>query len=93
MPSKNSLAALKTKDVSPNSLPSQAQFLKMTASVSKAWRKAKPIAEKASKPITLKFTPAEFELIEDKAGLINKATFIKSILSEQTTLLQEETEE
>jgi len=51
-------------------------------------RRPKPAAEKASKPITLKFTQAEFDKISEKAGLINKATLLKRLLLDETDLLK-----
>jgi hypothetical protein len=86
---KNSLAALKSTDNSVNQLPTGS---KPAVSVS-VGRKAKPASEKASKAITLKFTEAEFALIEEKSGLIPNATYLKNELrgmfkSEQVVSVQ-----
>ncbi len=75
---KNSLAAIKNADNSKNSLPLTPK--------SKAGRKAKPTAEKASRPITLKFTEVELELIERRSGLVPNATYLKQLLIENTDL-------
>lgn len=77
---KNGLSGLDPvpTDKSKNSLPGQR----------KLGRKAKPLAEKASEAITLKFTKAELALIEDKSGLVAKATFLKDLLVRKTDLLK-----
>lgn len=78
---KNSLAAIKSTDNSKNNLPLTPK--------SKAGRKAKPKSEKASRPITLKFTEQELALIEERSGLIPNATFLKELLREHTDLLKQ----
>lgn len=75
---KNSLAAIKNADNSKNSLPLTPK--------SKAGRKAKPKSDKASKPVTLKFTESELELIEQRSGLVPNATYLKQLLIENTDL-------
>ena len=76
---KNSIFQIKT-DNSKNKLPSSAK--------NNVGRKAKAVEDKASKPITLKFTPAEFDAIVEKAGLTNKATFLKDFLMNKAGLLK-----
>ncbi|MGK0271322.1 MAG: hypothetical protein ACI88H_001980 [Cocleimonas sp.] len=78
--SKNSLANVKKDMGDSSTLP--------TVQVIKLGRRPKPEAEKASKPITLKFTQAEFDKISKKAGMINKATLLKKLLLDETDLLK-----
>lgn len=81
---KNSLAAIKSKDNSKNSLADY------SVKKSNAGRKPKPEDEKATNPITLKFTKKELEQIEEKAGLIPKATYLKSLLMQETSIFGED---
>ena len=83
--SKNSLAALKTEDKSKNSLPTTT---KATVRGAALGRKAKPLADKAKNPITLKFTDAELEKIQKVAGLTPKATLLKELLLKETSLFK-----
>ena len=82
---KNDLSQFKKKgaDNSKNSLPSNDKPKPQGVG-----RKAKPKAEKASKPITLKFTERELELIEAQSGLIPNATYLKQLLITQTDLFK-----
>jgi hypothetical protein len=81
--SNNSLKKLK-EDAAPNAaLPTGSKV-----EVVKLGRKPKPESEKANKPITLKFTQAEFDKISKKAGMINKATLLKKLLLDETNLLK-----
>lgn len=82
--SKNSLAALKSKDNSKNSLPTEPKQPGIVA----MGRKAKPLAEKAKNPITLKFTDVELAQIEKIAGLVPKATLLKQLLLTETSLFK-----
>lgn len=79
---KNSLAAIKSKDNSKNSLTDY------SVKKSNAGRKPKPEEEKATHPITLKFTQKELEQIEKKAGLIPKATYLKNKLIHEASLFE-----
>lgn len=82
---KNDLSQFKNKatDNSKNSLPSNEKIKSQGVG-----RKAKPKAEKASKPITLKFTESELSTIEDKSGLVPNATYLKQLLLAQTDLFK-----
>jgi len=75
---KNSLAGLASTDNSKNTLP--------TGESPQLGRKAKPVAEKARNPITLKFTDAELKIINEQAGLTAKATYLKHLLLAETQL-------
>lgn len=82
---KNDLTKFKGRGVdnSKNALPS-----KEKPKAQGVGRKPKPAAEKASKPITLKFTEGELKIIEDKSGLVPNATYLKNLLLTQTDLFQ-----
>lgn len=84
MPSKNSLSALKvnSKNTLNNLEKSQIQ------QNSPAWRKPKPKAEKQSELIGLRFTPSEYKQIEQKAGLVPIATYLKDALFSQTDVFK-----
>lgn len=85
MPSKNDLSQLKVK--SKNTL----QNIKSTENRSikgSVWRKPKPIAEKQSEMIGLRFTKQEHQLIKDKAGLVPIATYLKNALFTQTDVFE-----
>jgi hypothetical protein len=84
--SKNSLASIKNEAAPNASLPKNPP--KPEVNEIKLGRKPKPEAEKSSKPITLKFTPAEFDKITKKAGLVNKATLLKQLLLTETSLFK-----
>lgn len=67
--------------------PLAAQKLKTAEETSnvqpaKAGRKPKPVNEKQSEPITLKFTPSEFQIISEMSGDVANATFLKKRLIE-----------
>lgn len=79
---KNSLAGVKSTDNSKNALPTD------KPKSQGAGRKAKSKAEKASKPVTLKFTESEMKAIEEKSGLVPNATFLKQLLLTQTDLFK-----
>jgi len=80
---KNSLAGVKSPDKSKNALPTDEKPTSQGVG-----RKAKPKAEKASKPVTLKFTESELKVIEEKSGLVPNATFLKQMLLTQTDLFK-----
>lgn len=80
----NDLSKFKSDvDNSKNDLPTSAK--KPSAGVG---RKAKAVSEKASKPITLKFTESELAIIEKKSGLIPNATYLKELLVKQSDLFK-----
>jgi hypothetical protein len=81
--SNNSLAKVKSESSTLPTEPSNPTVLEI-----RLGRRPKPEAERASKPITLKFTQAEFDKISKKAGLINKATLLKKLLLDETDLLK-----
>ena len=80
--SKNSLAGINQIDKSRNELPNNNKPIQKQMG-----RRSKPRHEKASKPITLKFTESEFDIIENKSGLIPNATYLKNLLLTKTDLL------
>ena len=86
MPSKNDLSVLKTQ--SKNTLVEVKNNAKEITPV-KAWRKPKPVAQKQSELIGLRFTLGEIELIKQKAWLIPVATYLKDLLAKQTTIFEE----
>ena len=85
MPSKNDLSSLKVQ--SKNSLVEAQKELNNKQS-SPAWRKPKPIMEKQSEIVGLRFTKLELEQIKKQAGLIPVATYLKNKLVSQTTLFR-----
>ena len=81
MPSKNNLSSFKVN--SKNTLLNIAKQPIPTT----AWRKPKPVTEKQSELIGLRFTISELEQIKAKAWLIPIATFIKNELQTKTDIL------
>ncbi len=88
MPSKNNIAGL----IRPKSTLTQSPPVPLeVAPVQKnkkarPGRKPKPIAEKEQHPVPIRFTDAEFEQLQKKAGDVPLATFIKKLLREETNL-------
>lgn len=85
MVSKNDLSALK---VNPTKTLAKAEINNLSSLKNAAWRKAKPITEKQSELIGLRFTKSELDLIKSKAGLIPIATYIKNELEVNTDLFK-----
>ena len=83
MVNKNDLSALKAEPK--NTL---ANIKKNTIEQAKAWRKPKPISEKQSEKVTLKFTIGEMEIIKEKAWLVPIATYLKAMLKNQTSVFK-----
>jgi hypothetical protein len=81
--SKNSLAQVKSESATLPTEPPKPEVHEI-----RLGRRPKPVAEKASKPITLKFTEEEFNKISKKAGLISKATLLKQLLLTETSLFK-----
>ena len=50
-------------------------------------RRKKPAKEKENKTISLRFTEAEYRAIEEKAGLVPLATFLKHELKQRSDIL------
>lgn len=86
MPSKNDLSALKVEPK--GKLKETAEKLAIAPTKETRGRKKLPAKAKASKPITLKFTPDEFAIIEEKAGLVKLATYLKDRLIKDTNVLK-----
>ena len=86
MPSKNDLSILKTQPK--NTLVEVKNNIHKTIPA-KAWRKPKPTALKQSELIGLRFTLNEVELIKEKAWLVPVATYLKDLLTNQTTIFDE----
>jgi len=78
MNNKNDLSAIK---VQPKNTLANLAATKMS------WRKSKPIAEKQSELVGLRFTPSELAKIKEKAGLVPVATFLKNELVEKSDIL------
>lgn len=76
MPSKNNLSALKTSAKKPILESNQ------------TGRRKKPVEEKETALIGLKLTAHEKAILQDKAGLVPLATYLKDFLRNQTDLLQ-----
>lgn len=87
MPSKNDLSALKVK--SKNSLVKAQETFNKKQGNSTAWRKPKPVMEKQSEIVWLRFTKSELAQIKEKAGLVPVATFLKNELYQRSNLLKE----
>ena len=85
MPSKNDLSQLKV--ISKNTLQN-IKNTEISAIKGSAWRKPKPLAEKQSEMIGLRFTKQEYQLIKDKAGLVPIATYLKNALFTQTDIFR-----
>ena len=86
MPSKNNLSSLKVQ--SKNSLvEAQKEFNKKLGATT-AWRKPKPIIEKQSETVGLRFTKSELAQIKEKAGLVPVATYLKNLLVAETDVIQ-----
>ena len=85
MPSKNDLSQLKVnaKSTLQNIQAQTIQTIKGTAG-----RKPKPLAEKQSEMIGLRFTKQEHQLIKEKAGLVPIATYLKNALFTQTDIFK-----
>ena len=80
MPSKNDLSSLRVE--SKNTL----QNAQHSFETKKAWRKPKPVQEKQSEMIGLRFTLKEYENVKAKAGLVPIATYLKHALFKQTDI-------
>ncbi len=85
MPSKNDLSSLKVE--SKNSLV-EAQEELNKKQPSTAWRKPKPLMEKQSEIVWLRFTKSELAKIKEKSGLVPIATFLKNIFVTDTNLFR-----
>ena len=83
MPSKNDLSALKVQEK---------HTLKALRNTDKreehqtVWRKPKPLSEKQSEIIGLRFTQSEYDGIKKRAGLVPTATYLKDMLRSKTDL-------
>ena len=84
MPSKNDLSALKVK--SKDSLVEANNTLNKKQGSAKAWRKPKPVMEKQSEIVGLRFTKSELAQIKEKAGLVPIATYLKNFLVKNNLL-------
>lgn len=69
-----------------NNILSAMEQKKSNTGRKKPGRKAKPVEEKNSEPVTLKFTPSEMELLQVAAGRLPLATFIKEKLYRDTDI-------
>jgi hypothetical protein len=76
MPSKNNLSALKTSAKKPILEPLQ------------TGRRKKPVEDKESELIGLKLTVNEKTKLQEKAGRVPLATYLKDFLRNQTDLLK-----
>jgi len=78
MPNKNNLSSIKLE--SKNTLKVSDKNNK------KIWRPTKPLQEKCSESVALKFTPSEMAALKKLAGLVPLATLLKDVLKNETTL-------
>ena len=85
MVSKNNLSAIK---INPANTLAKAETNNLSSLKNTAGRKAKPVTEKQSELIGLRFTKSEIEMIKAKAGLVPVATFIKNELEVNTDLFK-----
>ena len=85
MVSKNNLSALKINSANRLAI---AETNNLSSLKNAAWRKAKPVTEKQSELIGLRFTKSELEIIKEKAGLVPVATYIKNELEVNTDLFK-----
>lgn len=76
MPSKNNLSALKTGAKKP------------ILEVTQTGRPKKPVEEKETCLIGLKLTAREKAILQEKAGLVPLATYLKDVLRNQTDLFK-----
>jgi len=81
---KNSLSSIKKRDT--NIL--EVAHKKEIAANKKVGRKAKPLNEKESKPVTIKITEIELENLKKNAGLVPLGTFLKDYIRTKTELLK-----
>lgn len=87
MANKNDLSALK---VQPKNTLLNLQAPPPEASAANtAGRKPKPVTEKQSELIGLRFTPSELEQIKQQAGLVPVATYLKNELITKAWLFAE----
>ncbi len=84
MPSKNDISSIKaepkhtlTKTSKPATKPAKRGV----------GRPPKPVKEKESELLGLRFTPSEFKVLKEKAGLVPLATFVKDHIRRNTDLL------
>ena len=78
MANKNDLSALKVQPK--NTLINLQSHAQKAPSANTAGRKPKPVTEKQSELIGLRFTPSELEQIKQLAGLVPVATYLKNEL-------------
>lgn len=100
MPSKNDLSLFKPGATSvpeqpvepkkPNKPVKQVKPAESKSILSprKPGRKPKPAAEKETEIVALKLTPSELAVLEEKAGLAPKSTFLKHILRTKTDVFE-----
>ena len=81
MPKKNDLSAFKKAE------PAGPAASKSLLSKKPVGRKAKKPADKESEIVAIKLTKAELAILEEKAGLVPKSTYLKHILRTKTDLL------
>jgi len=85
MPNKNDLTAIKVNNretlkginrVEPNPI------------IKLAWRKPKPVLEKQSELVGLRFTKEEYMILKEMAGLVPVATYLKNAIMTNTTIFK-----
>ncbi len=81
MPKKNDLSVFKA------SAPAKEQPAAILSPKTRG-RKAKPENEKESEIIAIKFTKSELAMIEEKAGLVPKSTYLKHIIRTKTDIFK-----
>ena len=83
MPSKNDLSALKMQPKHTLKTLQNADKREVQQTI---WRKPKPLSEKQSEIIGLRFTQSEYDGIKKRAGLVPIATYLKDMLRSKTNL-------
>ncbi len=85
MPSKNDLSMFKKVDPNNSVKPNEPKSILAPKTTG---RKPKKPADKESEVIAVKLTKAELAKLEEKAGLIPKATYLKHVLRNETDIFE-----
>ncbi len=84
MPSKNDLSSIKAE---PKNTLIKTPKPASKQTKRRVGRPPKPVKEKESELLGLRFTPSEFMVLKEKAGLVPLATFVKDHIRRNTDLL------
>ena len=83
MPKKNDLSIFKNVESFNSAKPNEPKPILAPKTVG---RKPKSAEEKESEIVAIKFTKAELAKLEEKAGLVQKSTYLKHILRSKTDI-------